>query len=250
MKKIPLSILILFLCICSYCQKIVPIQPDRPDQTESPLTVPVRHFQAEIGLLFERANQLSKRYLLPGTLLKLGITPTMDLRLITEFEKTQFIGYKTNGLTPVKIGFKKRFVEEHGALPAIAFLAHIALPGLAAKELKAKYYAPSFLFAMQHTISEKISIGYNLGAEWDGENTQPVFIYTLTSGFSLTEKLGCYTEVFGSASRIEQMEHNINGGFSYLVRNNIMVDISAGAGLTQNAPDYFIGLGFSIRLRD
>ena len=43
--------------------------------------------------------------------------------------------------------------------------------------------------------------------------------------------------------------HYINGGFTYLITNDIQWDIRAGAGLNDAAEDYFIGTGLSIRFR-
>ncbi|HRI22668.1 MAG TPA: hypothetical protein PLA68_17025 [Panacibacter sp.] len=49
-------------------QEIAPIQTDRPDQTECPFTVPVRHFQMETGFSFERINKEDKSFAHPSVL--------------------------------------------------------------------------------------------------------------------------------------------------------------------------------------
>ena len=130
----------------------------------------------------------------------------------------------------------------------MAFLAHLSFPTIATKNYKATYYAPSFKFAMQHSLSKKVSLGYNLGALWNGATTRPIFLYTLTTGVSLTEKLGSYVEVYGFAPKHETAQHSMDTGLSYLVNNDISLDISGGYRLTQNAPKYFIALGFSFRV--
>ena len=48
----------------------------------------------------------------------------------------------------------------------------------------------------------------------------------------------------------DKAAHNIDGGFTYLLRDNIMIDISGGIGLTNNAPNYYTAIGFSFRLKD
>ncbi|MBF6609373.1 MAG: transporter, partial [Flavobacterium sp.] len=35
---------------------------------------------------------------------------------------------------------------------------------------------------------------------------------------------------------------------TYLLSNDFMLDVSGGFGLTDNAPDYFMALGFSFRI--
>jgi hypothetical protein len=100
---------------------------------------------------------------------------------------------------------------------------------------------------MQHTLSDRFVLAYNLGTEWDGETPEPTFIYTLTTGCSITEKLGSYLEIYGFLPQNQQADHRVDGGFTYLVTNNVMMDASGGIGLSPNAPNYFISFGMSYR---
>jgi hypothetical protein len=118
---------------------------------------------------------------------------------------------------------------------------------VASKNYRATYYAPSFRFNMQHTLNNKFSLAYNLGAEWDGENAEPTFIYTLTSGMSITEKLGAYIELYGFAPQYQMADHRADGGFTYLINNNVIVDVSAGTGLLKESPKNYFALGCSFR---
>ena len=102
---------------------------------------------------------------------------------------------------------------------------------------------------MQHTLSEKISLGYNLGAEWDGEGKDPVYIYTLTTGASFSSKLGSYVELYGYLPKGLPADHRFNSGITYLLKNNVMADISGGISLRDNR-NYFMGAGFSFRLKN
>lgn len=146
------------------------------------------------------------------------------------------------------IGCKIKIADEKGIVPKTSFIGHIALPNAASKEFKSEFFAPEFRFVMQHTLSKKISFSYNLGAEWDGFSPEPTFIYTVATGYSITEKIGSYIEFFGFAPQQQTANHNFDGGFTYLISPNVMVDASAGVGITENAPDYYWALGFSFRL--
>jgi len=42
-------------------------------------------------------------------------------------------------------------------------------------------------------------------------------------------------------------EHSVDGGFSWLVDDNLQLDVSAGAGVSRAAPDYFVSAGASWR---
>ena len=99
---------------------------------------------------------------------------------------------------------------------------------------------------MQHTLSEKASLSYNLGAEWDGKTARPTYIYTITNGLSLSDKTGFYYEVYGSITKNQTSEHNFDCGFTYLANYDIMLDISGGARFDDYNVNY-ISLGFSYR---
>ena len=233
-----------------FSQELPSIQTDRPDQTESPFTVPKKHFQIETGVSFERVDGESNSYTYPTILLKYGVNDIFELRLIPEYVTSHIQRVKYSGITPVTIGFKAKLAEEKGILPMLSFIGHLSIPDIASKKFMTTWYAPSFRFTMQHTLSQKISLGYNLGAEWDGETPEPSFIYTLTTGYSITERLGSYIELYGYFIQKSTSDHRIDGGLSYLLKKNMMVDISGGFGINNYAPEYYIAAGFSIRLKN
>ena len=241
------------ICACmaeTKAQNLPSIQTDRPDQTESPAIVPKNHFQMENGFSFERESDEVKNIVSPSSLFKYGLNDRFELRLITEYSSTEYGNQKISGLNPVTVGFKTKINEEKGLIPLTSFIGHLTIAQLATEELKSDYIAPSFRFTMQHTLSDKFTLGYNLGAEWDGESAEPVFIYTLTTGYSISEKTGSYIEVYGFAPEYSTADHRFDGGITYLVKQNIQLDVSGGAGISDNAPEYYAALGFSFRLND
>ncbi|HCQ13136.1 transporter, partial [Flavobacterium sp.] len=231
-----------------YSQTIEPIQADRPDQTETPAIVPKGMFQVETGFTFQKNDAISKSFSLPTTLWKYGVNENFELRLITEFLSEEINNEKISGLSPIYVGFKVKLAEEKGIFPKTSFIAHIGLPNTASTRYKTDYFAPEFRFTMQHTLSEKFSLSYNLGSEWDGFSAEPIFLYTLTTGYAITPKIGSYIEVYGFAPQNDKANHNLDGGITYLINNNFMVDLSSSFGITDNAPDHYIAFGFSFRI--
>jgi hypothetical protein len=225
------------------------IQTDRPDQTECPFITPKGFVQAENGFTYENIDKDNKLITLPTILWKYGVNKNFEFRLITEANTIKSFGNKISGLVPTIIGFKVSVSEEKGIIPATGFIGHLSLPNAASKNFKASYYAPSFRFNMQHTLSNKFTLAYNLGAEWDGETPEPTFIYTLTSGMSITEKLGAYIELYGFAPQNNIADHRADGGFTYLISNDVMVDISGGFGISKHSPQSYFALGFSYRIK-
>ena len=227
---------------------IEPIATDRPDQTETPSIVPMHMLQVETGFSYEQSDKNSSSLIAPTVLWKYGVNENFELRLITTVTTlNDSIGNKT-GLNPVAAGFKVGLSEEIGIFPKTSFIGHLSVPDWASNNFKVYNYAASFRFTMQHTWHDKLSLGYNIGAAWDGESPQATFLYTMTTSYAITAILGAYIEIYGFAPENATSFHSIDGGVTYLLSNNAMIDLSAGFGVTENAPDYFVSAGFSFRI--
>lgn len=229
-------------------QTLKPIEADRPDQTETPAIVPSGMFQVEIGFTYQKKSSEYKVFSLPSLLWKYGVNENFELRLITEFNYEKFYKETQSGFSSVLIGFKAKLSDEKGIVPKTSFIAHISLPNVASTKYKNNFIAPEFRFAMQHTLSDKFALSYNLGFEWDGATPASSFVYTMTTGYSINQKLGCYAEIFGHAPQNQTAYHNLDGGLTYLINNNFMLDLSSGVRITDNAPDHYLSLGCSFRI--
>lgn len=236
----------------AFSQENLPaISTDRPVQTETPYLVVPGHLQLENGVNYEQITGGVRNIVVPTTLWRYGINKTFELRAVT-----QVSNFRVNnepsvvGFIPFEAGVKIGLVEMDGCIPQTCFIGHLAFPDAASPEFKADYIAPSFRFTMQHELSNKFSLSYNVGMEWNGFEAEGAGIYTLTSGYSITDNLGAYIELFGFLPEESRPDHNLDGGLTYLVKNNILVDVSGGVGLNDNAIDFYGALGFSIRLPD
>lgn len=225
-----------------------PIQTDRPDQTESPSIVPVNYFQAENGFTYEQVHGDEKNIVAPSILWKYGMNDRFELRVITEHAIEKDKTGSVNGIVPITVGCKANLCSEKKWIPMISFIGHVTSRNWGSKKYQTTYAAPSFRFTCQHTLSDQFSLGYNIGAEWNGETALPAYIYTLTTGCSLTDKFGGYVEVYGFIARHNTADHRVDGGFTWLLSNDFMIDISGGAGISKISPAFYVALGFSYRI--
>src|SRR6185436_4090262 len=151
------------------------METDRPDQTESPFITKRKYIQAEFGFTVERYAGLTA-IVHPTTLWKYGACKRFEFRLITEFVsvETPIIIPSGNdiisGLQPIQVGGKVALWEEKGLLPKTGLLFHVAPSKLGSKKFQTSKWAPSLRFSFQNSLSENVGLGYNLGAEWDGES--------------------------------------------------------------------------------
>ena len=230
-------------------QELPPIQLDRPDQTECPFIVPKKYIQVEHGFTFERIDANQKQISHPTSLIKYGCNKNVELRLIAELVSQSVSGHTDFGIAPITLGFKSALFEEKGILPKTSFIGHITTSNIGSSKFHTTYIAPAFRFTMQHTLTKKMSLAYNLGCEWNGESAAQTYIYTLTTGVALTEKLGFYAELYGFLPKDNSADHRFDLGFTNLMSNNIMIDLSGGVGLTSNAPKGYMALGISYRFK-
>ena len=225
------------------------IQTDRPDQTESPAITPKNHLQIETGVFYEKTDRDSENFSYPTLLWKYGINENFELRMITEFNSEKMGSNRNAGVSPLSLGFKTRLSEEKKYVPKISFMGHLTVNKLASESFKTTYPAPSFRFVFQHTLSDKINLGYNVGAEWNGETPDATGIYTIATSYSFTEKLGGFAEIYGVINRYHKPDHRFDAGFTYLLTDDLQMDASSGIGLSEISPAYFLSFGVSYRFR-
>jgi hypothetical protein len=264
MKINSMLIIFLFLSIELFAQEnnsildesIPEMITDRPDATESPKTVPFKMFQIETGGLYSsNKDQGVKTELLNfnNTLLRYGLLDRFELRLawaISEIRETfenessRVVG---SGFAPLVLGAKVEITEEKGLLPDIGLMFHMSLPFLASEDYKPETTSVSFRFAFTHTLNEKSSISYNLGARWGDDSPEAAYIYTLSYGYSITDKLGAYAELYGNIPEDSRSNHFWDAGLTFLIKHNLQLDATVGSGLSENQ-DLLLSAGVSYRM--
>jgi hypothetical protein len=252
---IVLLILVVFAFVASGQEKKADIVTDRPDQTEAPVLVPKGSLQVETGFIFEKdKNRLveSTNIAVNTTLIKYGINENFEFRFIAEYldestEDHEVLTTHNKGFSPVAIGTKIKLADENGIWPQAALIGHINLK-TGSREFTPSYTAADFRFTFAHTLSERWSLSYNLGAAWNGEDPQAVFLYTLSLGYVITDKLAAFAEGYSFFPEEDKADNRIDGGLTYKVTPVLQFDFSGGIGLSENSPDYFLSTGCSFRL--
>lgn len=241
-----------------YAERSLPeLVTDRPDQTESSIVVLPGIIQVETGISYtveaERSPH-SRTYAVPGTLFRIGLFDRVELRLGFDGFIVEDGTDEEDGIGDSEVGVKIFFTEEKGLRPEMAFLASLSMP-TGEKAFSSERKDPSFRFLFSHSLTDRLSLGVNLGMAWGtkpnvserGLNTLSVFQYTAALGIGLTDKVGSYLEFFGDMPMSDKGNpaHSFNGGFTYLLNDQLQVDVSSGFGMSQSADDWFVGTGVS-----
>jgi hypothetical protein len=259
-NKTKLSALFLvFVCTGVFAQsenEPTDLITDRPDQTESSISVPHKSFQIETGFSYALNEQpliAEKSTTLGSTLLRYGILKGAELRLgmdyssmMTYIPDSPLPAVLQHGVSPIMLGAKINITEQEGWIPEMALLAHIQ-SSIFSSDYSTDYAVPQMILAASHTISSRFSLGYNFGIEWADNDAAPTKLYALVAGIGVTENIGLFVETFGSFDNGDFMSM-IDGGFTFLILPNLQYDISGGVGVIPSSPDFFISTGISYRL--
>ena len=239
--------LILFVHLFSSLTAQETIETDRPDQTETPSVTPAGFLQIETGFLYEKLPDGAKSASHPTVLWRYGLNDHFEVRMVTELNSEKFGGDLRTGLAPIVFGFKAKLIQKKEMMPAVSFVGHLAAGNLASPDMQTENWAPSFRFLIEHSLSEKLGLSYNLGAEWNGETPDATSIYTIAASYAFAPQLSMFAEFYGFLNKNSGADHRFDSGFTYLLNNNLMLDASAGVGLSEVSPNYFISTGVSYR---
>ncbi|WP_091422162.1 transporter [Formosa sp. Hel1_31_208] len=233
-----------------------PLVTDRPDATESPTTIVPGFIQVETGGAYEsfKDNIIKfETYTYNTTLVRLGLLDNLELRLGWNFTEgrnsinSNLWSDVTSGFSPLLLGTKIAVTEEKGWRPQIGVLGHVYLPFTAGEDYKPETTGVDFIFAFAHTLSERSSLGYNLGARWQDDSPEASYIYSMSYGYSLTDTLGTYIEIYGNVPENSKANHLWDAGLTYLISNNVQLDATVGSGITADQ-DLLLSAGVSFRL--
>ena len=236
-------------------QESEPLITDRPDFSAGTSTVAPGRFQFEMGYTFSRSGEEEEQDF--GELLvRLGILPWLEGRLgLNSFVLLRSPSADVDGLQDFMIGFKARLYRRpegsSWAVPRVSLVLGADLP-TGASGIGTSEVVPGAVLAASWDLSDGLTAGANLG--WvrgfeDGERfNQGVasleLIYVLTQVVTTyIEWYGLFPENQGGGS-----SNYLDTGIGWLLSNNLQLDWRIGVGLQDPSPNWFTGVGLSVRL--
>jgi len=260
MKKIPIVLSILILnTFCSIAQNdsIPFLNSDRPTQSESPFLLQKGFFQVETGAIYvdrdDKERQL-ERVRLGTTLLRYGVFQNFEIRLSGSYEMMHVYFKETlqdsteRGLGPVTAGFKVLVAHEKGIRPEMSILGSITFRHIGDEAFSPTYSFPTGKLLCTHTLTKKLSLGYNIGFSYSGETADGFFIYSGYLGYYISAKLLAFVEAYGNFDQGDTPNNRGDTGLTYKIRQNLQVDLSGGMAFDDNVHRYFGSAGLSWRI--
>jgi hypothetical protein len=236
-----------------------PLASDRPDFVEASTTVGRGVRQLEMGYTFyrDRPTQFSS-HSFPEFLFRYGVLADwFEFRAGLNFASmTQGSGptsQTTTGAEDLYLGVKLGLTPQDGILPEMAIVPQMTVPW-GAQGLTSGEVLPGINWLYGWDISDFLSLGASTQANLEVDSLSGSeyleFAQAFTFGYTLTEKLGAYTEWFmitPAGAESAHTEHYVDAGLTYRVSNNLQLDVRAGKGVSGASVNSFVGTGAVIR---
>ncbi len=237
-----------------------PLASDRPDFTEASTTVGRGVVQLEMGYtLFgnDDGGTRTRSHSYPELLARIGVLADwLELRVAwnhaSEQETFNAVTGSVSGGEDLYLGMKLGLTSQFGIWPEMALMPQMTVP-TGHPAFTAEKVLPGLNWLYGWDLLEWLSFAGstqgNLAVDEVGDDYFE-FAQSFTFGYSLSERVGAYTEWFmltPAGATAATTQHYLDGGFTYSVTNNLQLDIRAGVGISDASDDFFVGSGLVVR---
>lgn len=250
-----LTVAVLGMCV-SFASRVVAaacptaadaIDTDRPDVTNSSRVVPPGSLQVESGVnLSGRGSGVT----LDGTnaRLRLGIAACAEVLLDAPNGTRAVRGGGSSGVSDVAPAVKYQL----RGLPAgitVSTVAGLGVP-TGTQPFGGHGYAPYLQVPWEAGAANGWRLAGMATAFFHPAESQrnPTFEPTVVIGREVDERLDVFVEYVGDYPAAGRASHLLNSGAAFRLTRAQQIDMHVAAGLNDTAPNYILGIGYSIRL--
>lgn len=237
------------------------LQTDRPDFVEASTTVGKGVLQIESGYTYSRKDSDGTASHSAGEFLfRYGVfAEWFEFRLgVFPFAQTVSApnpNARHSGVEDLYLGAKIGLTPQEGWWPEMCITPQMTVPtGHNAVTSGSTLPGVNWLYGWD--VTDEIGIGmstqFNSAIDGVTNSKYTEWSQAITINRNLTEKVGSYVEwigLFPSGADTELAQHYMDGGFTYRPNPDMQFDVRAGVGLSDASDDYFVGTGFSIRIK-
>lgn len=235
-------------------QRAGPLSSDRPGFSTGTATVAVGRIQLEAGLTAARQGD-ARSYSFGELLVRRGLNDKTELRVVVpSYLRVRDAGGNVSGLGDGSIGFKHQLTSGSGEFglkkPAISVLGALNVP-VGSREFRSGGVQPMVNLLLSNNLSPRVSLASNFNYSYlkDSERYHE-FAASVSLGFAIGKNAGSFIEAYGLfPSGGRDNSQFIDGGFTYLLHNNMQTDTSIGFGVGNHVggPDFFYAADLSRR---
>jgi hypothetical protein len=240
-----------------------PMNTDRPDVTESPITVDAGHVQLELSLVEytyddDGSSQFSQFSVTPANL-KIGLLNNADIQFVFEPYLHQQIrtaggNHYADGFGTAEIRFKLNLWGNDGGDTAFGVMPFVAFPTTADNDFGLTHHVEGGVIlplqvSLPHdwTLATMAEFDFLRDADDSGYGTQ--LVHTLALHHKIVGELEGYVEYVGNTSVDLHQGYiaQFDAGVLYAVSPDIQLDAGANFGIRDAADDVLVFVGISAR---
>ena len=212
---------------------------DRPDFTESGVTVPRGRVQIESGILYDQVVDTGN-VVFPEVLVRWAPLNQFELRFgLPNYVAGDFSG----GLSDGSVGAKVQF----GPIGSwdLGLIAAVSLP-VGEAELTSGTVDPELILIAGRNLSSRVSLGAQGMLVYDGAEDVWQIGGTLVVGAGLAERAGTFVEAVVIDQRRNSVFVMLHHGYTYLLTPTLQLDAHAGFGFFEGGGgEGLVGIGLS-----
>jgi len=221
-----------------------PLVTDRPDFTESAVTVPLGSIQFEGGLSFVDAG--ADALIFGEPLIRYGLRDKLELRFGVPSIVSIDDPVDDTGLSDLSVGFKYALAPTANGW-SMAVLGALSLP-TGGDNFTSDTIDPSAIFVASRDINDRTSFAAQARGAIVGDDNDAVLETTAVFAYAIRPDLSGFAELATLFQDNVDTGVTLHTGVSSLIQELLQVDVHLGFGLTDTAADFFIGAGIAYRL--
>lgn len=253
MKKSTLIILATIVSINVCSQYSETIRSERPGQALDPFSVGKGIFQLQSGVDFSSYELTDVPYtfssIISGNVFRFGVLEKLEVGLESNWQNDkqtgQFGNANQSGISYLSTRIKGNVYEGEGLIPSVGAQFNLTYP-FVSEAYKTDKVAPKFTLVTGQSLTEKLGLTTNLGIAWNGIDNNTTKFYVVNLGYALSSKVGVFVENYGFIVDGE-LDTKFDGGFDYLINNNLKLDLFAGYDKNEFSDEILISIGVSWR---
>jgi len=233
------------------------LSTDRPDTTESPISVDAGHVQVEMSFFEYTRDRSTDVYDIAPMNLKVGLTNFADLQLVLQpYVAIDSPGDTAEGFGDTQLRLKINLWGNDGGATALAVMPFIQFPtgdsDVGASKVEGGLIVPfSIELPAQFGLTVMAELDCVRDAADDGYRLD--FVHTAAVGRDIVGPLGGFIEYIGvqpfdSDDNANDYLALIACGCTYALSPDIQLDAAVQFGLTDAADDFLFRTGISFRL--
>lgn len=224
------------------------LEADRPDATESPITVDGGRWQVESSWISYSRDDVEGTLLettvYGETNLKYGLSDRMDFQAIFAPHVVADTegGDRVTGFGDVTLRLKYNLWGNDSGATALAALPYVTIPSRT--EVSGSEYEGGVVFPFAWRAGERWSLGAQVEVARVAEDMRHIWDTSVTTvlGLDVTDRVGVYMEYIGNAGD-HRFRHFFSGGSTLDVSDWVRLDAGAVVGLNEDSEDLTVFTG-------